>query len=287
MKINFLDNFGKIIYDFSGNGISAEMTNITKSISVRDAGESLFYTKYVIQDGERADQISQKLYGSPQYYWTLFLLNETLKDGLNGWPLSYKEFDLMIETEYAPYMFISGDASEPTPSYVSLPFNEDVVKTLDVYVKVGEAYVLTGAKIVRNDHKRYGLIMSRPSNYASNFVFGNNAPRDLFLAGQGNADQDAWLSKIPSSFKDENDYVILSYDPSYSYSHIQNSTYQYYSDEDPISHYDAIYMDKPNITRLTFMEYEKDINERKSFINVAKPSAIQSLQSEYFNSLSQ
>lgn len=285
MKTIFLDNFGKIIYDFSGNGISAEMTNITKSISVRDIGDSLFYTKYVIQDGERADQISQKLYGSPQYYWTFFLLNETLNDGLNGWPLSYREFDLMIENEYSPYMFISGDASAAQPGYVSLPLNEDVVKTLDVYVKVNEAYVMTGAKIIRNDHKRYGLVMTRPSNYASHFIFGNHTPRDLFLAGQGTADQEAWISKIPSTFKDENDYVILKYDPVYSYSHLQNATYQYYSNEDAVSHYDA--MSKPNLTRITFMEYEKDINDRKSFINVAKPSAIQRLQSEYFSSLSE
>lgn len=287
MKIKFLDNFGKIIYDFSGNGISAEMTNITKSVGLRDVGESLFYTKYVIQDGERADQISQKLYGSPQYYWTVFLLNETLKDVLNGWPLSHREFDRMIDDEYSPYMFISGDASQLVPSYVSLPLNDDVVKTLDVYVKSGETYVLTGAKIIRNDHMRYGLIMSRPSNYSSNFVFGEHEPRDLFLGGQETSDQSAWLSKISSSFKDENGYVILRYDPAYSYSHLQNATYQYHSNDDPISHYDAISRNRPNISRITFMEYEKETNEKKSFINVAKPSAIQRLQSEYFNNISQ
>jgi hypothetical protein len=54
------------------------------------------YHLYEIQDGMRPDQISFELYETPEYFWTFFLINEHLRNGLHNWPKSYSQL-----TEYA------------------------------------------------------------------------------------------------------------------------------------------------------------------------------------------
>jgi len=48
-----------------------------------------FYYDYVIEEFERPDQLSQKLYGTPIYHWTFFLLNNNIRS--RGWPISNEE----------------------------------------------------------------------------------------------------------------------------------------------------------------------------------------------------
>jgi hypothetical protein len=59
-----------------------------------------FYTFYDIQDGERPDVISQKLYGSPEYYWTFFMINDSLVNYYTDWPLSNTDLQVMIDKKY-------------------------------------------------------------------------------------------------------------------------------------------------------------------------------------------
>jgi hypothetical protein len=61
------------------------------------------YLTYSIKDGERPDQVSHKLYGSPDYHWTFFIINELLKDGVANWPKSYVEFESSLRKTYGPY----------------------------------------------------------------------------------------------------------------------------------------------------------------------------------------
>jgi len=48
-----------------------------------------FYYDRTVQEFERPDQLSQKLYGTPIYHWTFFLLNNNIRE--RGWPLSNEE----------------------------------------------------------------------------------------------------------------------------------------------------------------------------------------------------
>ena len=56
------------------------------------------YTFYEIKNGERPDTVSQRLYGTPDFYWTFFVINEFLHDGYKVWPLSQEQlFDYIKE----------------------------------------------------------------------------------------------------------------------------------------------------------------------------------------------
>lgn len=54
--------------------------------------EDTLYTSYVVQNGQRPDQISYEQYGDEQYYWIILQINEII-DYYNQWPLSDKELE--------------------------------------------------------------------------------------------------------------------------------------------------------------------------------------------------
>lgn len=110
MATNFFSRFPQIDYNMDGEGSFLTLTNIVKNVDVNDlyANNSTFYTYHEIMDGERPDTISYRIYGTPNYYWTFFILNNDLRAGLNSaWPLSNQQLERMFVQEYDPYTAIT------------------------------------------------------------------------------------------------------------------------------------------------------------------------------------
>lgn len=84
------------------NGYSYRVTDISKYVNVDTSliDETSYYQFYDILDGERPDVVSTKLYGIPDHYWTFFLINDSLKNGYDNWPMSYNELQTHLEYEY-------------------------------------------------------------------------------------------------------------------------------------------------------------------------------------------
>ena len=101
----FFKQFPKIQYNTLRDGIVNDITNIYRHVDVNDVliDDASTYTYYEIKNGERPDTVSSRLYGTPDYYWTFFVANETLKEGLNSWPLEYNQFREMMEQVYGKY----------------------------------------------------------------------------------------------------------------------------------------------------------------------------------------
>jgi len=106
MATNFFSQFPKLSYDIDGEGSYVNLTDISRTVDISNLNEDKgsYYTYYDIMNGDRPDTISQLLYKTPQYYWSLFILNDSLKAGLNNaWPLSSLDFETMIANEYDKY----------------------------------------------------------------------------------------------------------------------------------------------------------------------------------------
>lgn len=58
---------------------------------------------YIIQNGERPDQISYNKYGDEQYYWLILQINDIV-DYYQQWPLSQYELDEFIKKKYGSKM---------------------------------------------------------------------------------------------------------------------------------------------------------------------------------------
>jgi hypothetical protein len=98
----FFKLFPKVGYDLKDTGILQNVVNIYRSVRpLREFIDDISaYRLYEIKNGERPDIVSQRLYGTPDYYWTFFIVNEYLHDGLASWPMSQEDLQEYMRTEY-------------------------------------------------------------------------------------------------------------------------------------------------------------------------------------------
>lgn len=101
--MGFFRQFPKVQYDFFNRGVNYNVTDMFRYVNVDYSflDDVATYSYYRIQNGERPDIVSQRLYGTPDYYWTFFIVNDHLKDGLAGWPLPQELFEDYMNTEYS------------------------------------------------------------------------------------------------------------------------------------------------------------------------------------------
>lgn len=72
------------------------------------ADADYYYNTVQILDGERPDQLSKRIYGTTQYHWTFFLINDHLRLGESlQWPLSFSNMDSKINHEFDGFFTIT------------------------------------------------------------------------------------------------------------------------------------------------------------------------------------
>lgn len=113
------------------------------------------YDWYEIEDGERPDHVSYKLYGTPDFYWTFFIVNERLKNGYGEWYRSQSALDKFVEEKYdnygvctiAPDLFVTqteldGDKNvdlldgNSVADLFELAYDIDLLDTIDVFLMI-------------------------------------------------------------------------------------------------------------------------------------------------------
>jgi hypothetical protein len=105
--MSFFRNFPKTSYDYFNTGVNTRIIDLfryVKPLNTLD-DELTAYTFYKIEEGDRPDIVSQKVYGTPEYYWTFFIINDSLRTGLGEWPMSFNEFDKYMAEEYSGVTF--------------------------------------------------------------------------------------------------------------------------------------------------------------------------------------
>ena len=112
--MSYVKQFPKTTFDFLKDGTKQNMVDIHKSVRpvqhfLDDITE---YTFYQIKDGERPDIVSQRLYDTPDYYWTFFIVNDFLADGYIAWPLSVNDLELDIDRIYSGQTIVTRPALE-------------------------------------------------------------------------------------------------------------------------------------------------------------------------------
>jgi hypothetical protein len=107
----FFQGFPTMQYDVLANNKPVEVTDIFRSVRIKHnlRDTVLMYKSYHIQDGERPDHVSLKLYGTTDYYWTLFMINEDIVNSFADWPCSRAEMENKINTKYAGYVLTTND----------------------------------------------------------------------------------------------------------------------------------------------------------------------------------
>ena len=99
--MSFFKQFPKTNYSFQSNQPTS-IVDLFRHVDVNNrlASDISSYTYYEIEEGERPDNVSQKLYGTPDFYWTFFIINENLKNGIDDWPKSDAAIEAEFQLEY-------------------------------------------------------------------------------------------------------------------------------------------------------------------------------------------
>jgi len=113
--MSFFKHFPKVEYDFNRTGIKQNMVDLFRSVRPLPTFIDNFsgYKFYEIKNGERPDIVSGRLYDSPHFYWTFFLINDHLHDGYRAWPMSQEALQNYMATSY------NGFAIETNPQVLN------------------------------------------------------------------------------------------------------------------------------------------------------------------------
>ena len=107
----FFQKFPTVDYRFGDNEAPVSFQNLSIYIDafeqVRE--EHVYYQSYYIKNNQRPDQLSYDVYGTTDYYWTLFLNNEHLR--INGWPLDNSDLYAQAQKYYPNYVLSTNGVS--------------------------------------------------------------------------------------------------------------------------------------------------------------------------------
>jgi len=126
----FFTQFPKTDYSIQNDAVQTKVTDYFRYVDVIDklAKNVFAYSTVDILNGERPDNLSQRLYGTPDYYWTFFICNDELKQGLSAWPKSQSELTAHIKEQHKNlsafrFPLSDGDSGKITP--LGLPINDN------------------------------------------------------------------------------------------------------------------------------------------------------------------
>ena len=103
----FFNNFPTV--NFKINGRQVVYQDIYRFVNVNQTyiANSTNYDWYEIASGERPDHVSYNMYGTTNFHWTFFIINDSLKQGISSWPLSDNNLEQLIHEKYGKYGVIT------------------------------------------------------------------------------------------------------------------------------------------------------------------------------------
>ena len=99
----YFSSFNRVPYLFGTETTPSAIQNLTTYADMFDQIKDniSFYKKEYIQEGERPDQLSLRLYDTVDYYWTFYFLNDSLKS--KGWPIDQQQMINTIKDVFPNY----------------------------------------------------------------------------------------------------------------------------------------------------------------------------------------
>ena len=113
MSTKFFSNFGLANYRFGDYEAPVLFNDLTQYVDIIDQlkDQTSFYNKYTIVSGERPDTLSYELYGTTDYYWTFYLMNDHTRE--SGWPIADHELNEYAKKRW-PNRVVTSQAPFPT-----------------------------------------------------------------------------------------------------------------------------------------------------------------------------
>ena len=255
-----------VSYQFGGgdNGISA-VQNISAYADIIDKfkNSSQSYLLYDIIEGDRPDVVSYNLYGSDNYYWTFYLMNDNLRR--QGWPLSHSETVDLAKESY-PHTTLVFRTDDNGVGHVG---HSDAAQNLVRIFKIGSKLegALSGATgtVVRKDLDLGQVIISGSTGVWQNgeAVYFNRIVEDpLALLDPSNTAQYEGITTYENARLKTNSLEYLS-------AHHYEDASGDWIDVDPNSEAQSSL-----ITEKTHLDFIDEENAKLKRIKILKPSIV-------------
>ena len=246
----YFQRFPFVNYNFGNNEANTIFPNISAYVDIIDQlkDEVAFYEKYTILDGDRPDIVSQKLYETPDFHWTFFLMNDGLRE--SGWPLPEREMRALVKKRY-PHRTVTTQSNIASNF---LPGDFVTGKTSGTTGRVVERNLDLGQIIIASDKNEAGL----------NNNFGQT---EQIVAGTTAEEQNA------------NTATLISESQQF------NAPLYYKNSSGDIVDIDPYNQTTSGLVPTTIMEDNINFNDRLKDIVIIKPSRVSSVISEYFRLL--
>lgn len=123
----FFQYFQKEDFDIDGDG-TKNLVNLSQYSKVfsKIADDISFYTYYTVDNTDRLDNISQKIYGTPEYYWTFFLVNKELNNSWKNFRKDVNEFNDYLKRKYPDTAVTFTSGSDNISLLTSVTIGSDI-----------------------------------------------------------------------------------------------------------------------------------------------------------------
>lgn len=240
----------KTKYRFYNTPEEATIPDLFRQIKVveRRLDKVAIYQKYFIR-GERPDQASTDLYGTPEFHWTFMYVNDNLRSVMNKWPLRDEVLTDFINEKYVGHTI--------TP--YRLPSDPANHNSIAGKFPVGSVITGSSSGATATVTARYPNVNQIVFTYNTDTEFTEGV--DTFTA----VDSDGITYQLMNT-----QYDIRTY---------PNSP-KYYQDNDGNT---TVNQENLRITSgiVTYAEYETQLNDSLKEIRVIKPEYIQEFASEF------
>jgi len=107
--MGYFKAFPQIDYNFGDETYTTRFQNLSVYIDLLDRlkEDNSFYELYTILEGDRPDVLSHKLYGTSNFYWTFFFINDNLREF--GWPTTSSRLREYLINKYNDTVITSRD----------------------------------------------------------------------------------------------------------------------------------------------------------------------------------
>lgn len=243
----FFTNYPQTTYQFGNETSSTAFQNISVYVDLIDQVKDNinFYQYYYIQDGYRPDTVSQQLYGSVRHYWTLYYLNDYLRE--QGWPLTTQEIRLRATKDYPHNVMTTRD-----------------IDTLFIHFQVGDL-------VVGQSSGAIGTIIKRNLDMGQIWVNHDNTNGQEFLSNE--------------LLRDNSDPEFPQTIQLVSYAEGNEAIHHYVDSNGVITDVDPYNAPSVLLTPVTYLERYQEANDALKTIKIIKPGAIDQIYRSYQDAL--
>ena len=277
----FFDQYPKLKYDFLDNGLYQEIPDMFRQVRENrlKINQAIAY-RWIDAAEMRPDQLSTHLYGSPQYHWTFFILNDHLYKGDNDWPLTWGPLEEYIERKYY---------------YNTIRLYRETTDDID-YNRLDDRFPI-GARMFGLWSGAQATVIGRDIEmntihftYINDKVFEENQYQnywepiwvveesDLYVESLDDIYYNYWYTMDPALV----DIIIDKYDVREG----PNSLHHWKDDQRGYWYHnyenlDFVLNPDANISFMINREYEQELNEERARIRYVRPELIEQFAADY------